>query len=364
MIPDMPKSLPPRVHAERTRHGKIVWYIRQGHGRRTRLKVGPDDPGFVEAYAAALAATPKPAKSKAVAGSLAWLIELYRQSDAWLGELSPATRKQRECIFRQVIASAGHHPVKVIDRAAVVAGRERRRGTPAQARHYLDTLRGLFDWAVSAQLATTNPADGVKAPPLKKSDGFPLWDDGEVERFEKHYPRGTRERVAFDVVRFTGLRRGDLVKVGRQHERNGIIRYRTSKGDGEWVTIAMTSALAETIAAGPIGDLTYVTNINGTAFTGESFGNWFRDVCRAIGIKKSAHGLRKWYASQLALEGATTKELQAAGGWTSMRMPELYTRGADRARLGIAASKRLENAAATKPPAPLGELPAPRKKRR
>ena len=62
--------------------------------------------------------------------------------------LALATRRQRENIFKQVIAAAGNKPFVQITTPAIITGVERRKDTPAQARHFLDTLRGLFRWAV------------------------------------------------------------------------------------------------------------------------------------------------------------------------------------------------------------------------
>lgn len=86
--------------------------------------------------------------------------------------------------------------------------------------------------------------------------------------------------------------------------------------------------------------MTYIIGADGKPMTKESFGNFFRDACRAAGVKKSAHGFRKWFATQLAERGATVSELQAACGWTSGKMAMHYTRSADRGRLGLAASQR------------------------
>ena len=41
----------------------------------------------------------------------------------------------------------------------------------------------------------------------------------------------------------------------------------------------------------------------------ESFGNWFREACKAAGVPGSAHGLRKAGATLAAENGATTTEL-------------------------------------------------------
>ena len=56
-----------------------------------------------------------------------------------------ATRRQRENIFLHVIATAGTQPVTKITKATITAGRDRRAvQTPAQARNFLDAVRGVF----------------------------------------------------------------------------------------------------------------------------------------------------------------------------------------------------------------------------
>jgi hypothetical protein len=66
-----------------------------------------------------------------------------------------ATRRQRENIFKQVIASAGDKRYTSITHEAIAAGRDQRSQTPFQARHFLDTMRGLFEWPHDAKLVTT-----------------------------------------------------------------------------------------------------------------------------------------------------------------------------------------------------------------
>jgi hypothetical protein len=44
-------------------------------------------------------------------------------------------------IPEHVLKSAGRKPYKAITRATIVSGRDRRAGTPAQARHFIEALR-------------------------------------------------------------------------------------------------------------------------------------------------------------------------------------------------------------------------------
>src|SRR4051794_24128631 len=102
----MPRPRPPHLHRETTRHGNAVWYVRVGKGPRIRLRAGFGTPEFQAEYQAALIGAPRPAKGAPAVGTLAWLLDRYRETGAWTA-LSAATRRQRENIFLHVLAGAG-----------------------------------------------------------------------------------------------------------------------------------------------------------------------------------------------------------------------------------------------------------------
>jgi len=348
----MPRPRAPHLQREVTRHGRAVWFVRVGKGPRIRLTAEYGSPEFAAAYRAALEGKPPTRSSQARAGSLHWLIEQYRESSAWRG-YSLATRRQRENIFKQVIASAGHEPFTRISEATIVTGRERRRDTPFQARHFLDAMRGLFAWASEAQHVRIDPTRNVKYPKLKSGEGFPVWRESDVAAYESRWPLGTRQRVWLALLLYTGLRRGDAVRLGKQHVRDGIATLRTEK-TGTPVTLPLLPPLIEALRAGPIGELAYICGANGKPMTKESFGNAFADACRAAGVNKSAHGLRKIGATRAANNGATVGQLNAIFGWSGGKMAALYTQAADRERLAREAIGKLvvANESATSIPAP------------
>jgi integrase len=274
-------------------------------------------------------------------GTLAWLIERYRETPAWTG-LSNATRRQRENIFKAVLKTGGQEPFARITERTIAAGRDRRGKTPAQARHFIDAMRGLFKWAKGAGHATTNPATAVEYPTQKKSDGFPVWTEADLSRYEERWPVGTKERVWLAVLLYTGLRRGDAVKIGRQHVRNGVATIKTEK-TGTEVCIPILPELAHVLSLGPTGELAFICGERGQPLTKESFGNVFSEACRAAGVRKSAHGVRKAGATRAANNGATVAQLEAIFGWTGGRMASHYTRSADRARLAREGIAKLAN---------------------
>ena len=336
MITTMPRPRPPFLSREVTRHGRPVWYVRRD-GKRIRLRAEYGTPEFEAEYQAACNGI-RPQKAEEAAGTLGWLIARYRETDAWQG-LSLATRQRRENILKQVLAT-GDKPISRITADAIVAGRDRRK--TFQAVHFMQTMRGLFRWAVKSKLVRTDPTADVEDPVLKIK-GFPIWSEEAVSAYEARWQVGTRQRVWLDVLLYTGLRRGDAVRLGRQHIRKGVATLKTEKTDTE-VTLPILPVLAETLAAGPCSDLTFITGADGQPLKGGSFGNAFRLACRAAGLRGlSAHGLRKVAATRAANAGATVAQLEAIFGWGGGRMASLYTRSADRRRLAVEAMHKLAN---------------------
>lgn len=358
----MPHPRPPYLQRHTNRHGKTVWYVWVRPNPRVRIRGEYGTPEFTAAYQAALQGNAVEVSDPGVpAGTLSWLLARYRETNAWR-DLSMATRRQRENIFVHVIETSGREPFAAINRKSVTAGRDRRSGTPAQARHFLDAMRGLFRWALEADLVKVDPTAGVTNPKRKKGPGFPIWTEDEVDLYQARWLLGTKERVWIDVLLYTGLRRGDAVVVGRQHVRDGVCSFRTEKsGETTTVTIPILPVLKATLDAGPTGELAFICGVRGKPYTKESFGNAFKEAAVAANVYgKSAHGLRKVGATRAANNGATVSQLEALFGWSGGGMASLYTRNADRARLGRqAAGMLVKNDPATSMLSPTEKVGAP-----
>lgn len=335
MIPDMPRKLPLNVTRQRTRHGKIVFYYRVEKGPRTRL---PDinDPDFAEAYRACLAGEPVKRKASEDVRTLAWLIARYMESGAWK-ELSDGTRRQRSNIFHHIKTDSGHVPFKDVTSDSIENGLEDRRHTPVQANNFLKAMIGLFKWAKKDRHVVVNPAIGVDKLKIK-SDGFPAWDLADVRRYCLKWEIGTPQRLALEIAMHTGFRRSDLVIVGKQHLRDNVLSLRTTK-TGSVVTVELPQRVLDIIQATKTGDFHFLVTSFGKPFTAAGFGNWFGEASREAGIEKNTHGVRKLAATLAANGGATAHELMSQFGWANSKQAEVYTRGADRARLGVKSSR-------------------------
>ncbi|ACL57489.1 tyrosine-type recombinase/integrase [Methylobacterium nodulans] len=337
----MPRERPPHLVREITRHGKPVWYVRVGQGKRIRMRETYGSPEFWRDYRLAVESGQLPAKQAGPnPGTLSWLIARYVASPEW-ADLSRRTRTGRHAILRAVEKTAGNELLRHIDRKAIVTGRDRRRDTPSAANNFLYAMRALFAWAVEHEHIDQNPAVGVKPLARKNADvGFHTWTEEEVRQFEARWPVGTQERLALDLLLYTGLRRSDVVVLGRQHVKGDTFTIRTKK-TGAVVVRPILPPLAASIAAAPTGDLAFLVTSRGTPWVDDSFAKWFRRACEKAGVPGRSHGLRKAAARRAAEAGASEMELNALFGWRpGSRESATYTRAADVERLARGALMR------------------------
>jgi site-specific recombinase XerD len=357
----MPRPRPPHLQRETTRHGKVVWVVRVGKGPRTRLRAVYGTEEFKAEYDAAIAGKPLSGKPGASKASLQWLWDSYRETSSWTA-LAPSTRRQRENIMLHVLKESGAKPYAAIGPQNIQDGLDKRSKTPAAARNFFDTMKGLFRWAKKRKHVKVDPTSDaeIEAPKKKKSGGFPAWTREDVETYRRRWPLGTRQRVWLDVLLYTGPRRGDAAVIGRQHEKDiknddgsfsHVAQFKTEKsGELVTVTLPILPALQRTLDIGPTGDMTWICGARGRPLTKESFGNKFSEAARQAGIKKSAHGVRKIAATIAAENGATEKELDAIFGWVDGgRTSAIYTRDANRAKLAAGAAHKLDETGTSMP---------------
>lgn len=333
-MPDMPKPRFPFVLREKTRHGKIVWYFRRGKGKRVRLAGDYGSDTFIAAYNAAMAGKHYVAPEITNPNSLTWLIDQY-QNSAVYQSLGDTTKVMRGNLFKRVKETGGSLEYRKITRKEIAAGVDRRSATPWAAWNYLKLMRALFNWAQNAGHIEVNPCAGVKFP-APRTEGFHTWTHEEVQTFWAHHKVGTKARLAFDLLLYTGLRRSDVVRLGKQHIRGGDMFCIKTEKSGNMVEswIPIDPALAATIKASKTGDLTFLITKHGKPHTAPGFGNWFAVQCNAAGLKHCrAHGLRKTKATLLAESGATVFQMMPSMGWTDPRQAQVYTRKADAEKL-------------------------------
>lgn len=333
------KPRPPHLHHERAR-SRRVWYVRVGKGKRVRLYAAYGSAEFWREYHDAVAQVlPSGKRTKPLTHSLGWLIAQYRQSAAW-GALAFTTRGQRESFLKSIEQEYGRESIDALTKGTVVRSMDKRRQTPEAANLLLKTLRSLFSWALDADLVKVDPTVGVNKIAVKTAGHVP-WTAEDLAAFRSRWAIGTKERLAFEIMANTGLRRGDAVKLGRQHIKDGLISITTGK-TGSPVFVPVNAELQAALDAAPKDALVFITGANGGPMNAPAFGVWFTKACLAAGVDKTAHGLRKADAVAVAEAGASEHELMARFGWSSQQMASLYTKAASRKRLALEAGRKRE----------------------
>ncbi len=346
----------PYVHRDRDRHGNVRLYYRRRVGEpKIRLREKPGTPQFAAEYAAAHARASSEdglSEGKAKPGTLRWLCSGYWAS-AEFQQLDPTTQRTRRrilesCLAEKIAPNAdqtfGDFPLSRLTAKPIRILRDRKAALPTAATHRVKCLRRLFSWAVERDLLATDPARDVKR--LKySSSGYHAWTIDEVAQFEDRHAVGSKARLAMALLLYTGVRRSDVVVLGRQHVKSGWLKFVAQKNRNRspvTVEIPILPALASIIEQSSTGDLTFLVTEFGKPFTPAGFGNWFRWQCDLAKLPQcSAHGLRKAGAERAAENGATALELMAIFGWLSLKEAERYCQGAQRRKLARNASRLL-----------------------
>ena len=347
----------PYLMSDRDRHRNERLYVRRD-GRKIRIRAKPGSEAFARAYADALQILDRGVLAVrsilkgAPAGTVGWLASCYFASVEFrkLDSKSQSTRRGiiEDCLreprrpgSRDLMREC---PLSVLSAAHVKMLRDRKAATPGAANNRRKYLSSMFGWAVEQGLLRFNPAREVRRVRYATS-GFHSWTVDEVRQFEERHPIGTKARLALALLLYLGPRRGDVVRLGRQHERDGWLRFvpqKTRHKRMETSEKPILPILAHVIARSPIGDLTYLQTEYGKAFTAAGFGNWFRHRCNEAGLPHcSAHGLRKAGATIAAENGATDRQLMALYDWTSEKQANVYTAAANRKRLAGQAAQLL-----------------------
>jgi integrase len=84
-------------------------------------------------------------------------------------------------------------------------------------------------FALADSLIDEDPTLGVKPVRVGKSAGFYSWTEDDIAAFERRHPVGTTARLAFALMLYLGLRRSDVVRIGPQHVRNGMVCFTPQK---------------------------------------------------------------------------------------------------------------------------------------
>jgi integrase len=347
MLEDLPYLL-----EDEDRHGKPRLYVRR-HGKRIRIREARGTPEFAIAYADAVKALEKSsdvamrlAAAEAKKGTMGWLASRYFNESSEYKSIAVKSRSARRSCIEECLKEPLKPGSKLIVRDVPVNRfgplhvkllRDRKASQPGAANNRRKHMSAMCSWAAEQGLMPSNPVREIKMAKKNKAGGFHTWSVEEVRQFVKKHPVGTKACLAMALMLFTGARRQDMVHFGKQHVKDGWLRYVPKKTLYKRNTVSQKPwlpELAHIVANSPCGELTFLINDYGKPFTANGVGNKFREWCDKAELPHcTAHGLKKAGATLAAEAGATALQLMAIFDWSTLNQAKVYTDAADRKRM-------------------------------
>jgi len=251
-------------------------------------------------------------------------------ADCAARQLGPAQMGKYKLLVEELTERFGDQRVGSLTVDDLRAYRESWTLSPITSSKKLERLRTFFKFCNESGWASGNPAKVIKAPKVKQKPTLPF-SDTEVEKLltavaeYPDRPHGRREQVrAFLLVlRYSGLRIGDVIKMRRADFSDGkILLYTQKTGQPVWLPLPshVTNALSELP-----GSAYFFWSGNGKLKS--AVADWQRSLaklCKLAGIGGHAHRFRDTFAVGLLSAGVTLEDVSVLLGHSSIRITEKH----------------------------------------
>jgi integrase len=254
--------------------GKLRRYFRRGSKRGPLPgNVGSDE--FMAAYQGYLSDQPAPVSAKA-SGSFGLLITEYYGSRPFLN-LKPSSRKIYKYVLEPLAKAHGHRLVRDMraDKIAKII-QDIGETKPGMANLTKSVLQKMMKYAVKAKWRPDNPVLGIEA---FKRGTHHTWTEGELKTFETRWPLGTRQRLAYALLLYTGQRVGDVAKMRRADIVDGELHVIQDK-TGTELYLPIVPKLEQAMKAYPAKGLSLIGNEQGKPLTRAALSHMMREAIK------------------------------------------------------------------------------------
>lgn len=293
-------------------------------------------PDFIRAYVEAEGAKPR---NKRPAGSIAALCADYLTSHDFK-RLKASTQAVWRRTIDRIAEERGTGLVR--DLLPQHLRKDIRRLSHGAASNRIKAWRSLLKFAVEEGMIHIDPSAGIKA---QRGEVKPhrQWNADEIEAFRDFWATGSPQRLAFEVIYWTGARCIDAARLGSQMlDRAGWLHFTQEKTGGP-VAIPVTCALPawasdlepdqrHLLDCLPTDRIQWIVTQTGKPRSVKGLSQWFSAAASLAGLPNdcTAHGLRKARAAKLAEIGASAHQVGAWTGHESLSEISHYTRAADK----------------------------------
>lgn len=312
-----------------------------------RIDAEPGTDAFLAAYERARANRMGPVAVDP--GTVNALVTRFKASGDFTSKAA-STRREYAVYLDMIRDEFGDAPLALFDKPAmrgeIKAWRDTLRKTPRKADFAIAVLKRLLSWAVDNGELGINAA--AKMGRLHRADhSAEIWTESDFEKLAKHAHIRTLWAVRFAA--FTGLRRGDLVKIPYSADRGAYLDWTTGKTKARIIvpilpeTRAIMDAMPET--SGPI-----IRGARGEALTVEGLSANVGKAKRKAKVAKRIHDLRGTAATRYALAGLDDREIASILGWKEAQVAEIRRVYVSGTALALrAAEKLIVNGASKRP---------------
>jgi site-specific recombinase XerD len=181
--------------------------------------------------------------NKTKVGTVDAAMLVYLQSEGFSKGLAKSTRDTRRRILTNFAKQHGDKPTALMHGGALqnIVGKM----TAANQRGFKKAMRGFIDYCLSHNLMKVDPLISVKLAKMKDTGGFRTWEESEITAYQTRHARGTKARLALELLLQTGAARCDMVRMGRQHVRGGKLSMRRQKTNVPFDIPLLPSLIAE-----------------------------------------------------------------------------------------------------------------------
>lgn len=278
-----------------------------------QMQAQPGTLAFAEEF---YALTQGRVKNEIRTGTLASLVERYKQSQAYQVRRA-STRKVYDWAISRILARYADLPIAALSetgmRSEILDWRDRELADRPRAADLIVTcFATILAFAKDREFITRNPLEGVEKINQSTRRDI-IWTDEQLNAFRAKAP--PMMILALELALWTGQRQGDLLRLTWSAYDGTHITLKQEK-TGSFVRVKVAGELKERLDATKRRSVTILTNRSGRPFTDGFRSSWAK-ACAAAGVEAvTFHDLRGTFISLAYRSGASIREISEVSGHT------------------------------------------------
>jgi integrase len=307
--------------------GRVYYYAWRGG---PRLCGEPGSPEFIASFNQAIENRRMPDSER-----FRSLVVLYKSSSEYQ-KLAASTVRNWAPWLDRIAEYFGDLRIAQFDRPEKIRPlirqwRSRWADRPRSADYGMQVLSRVLSYAVELGKVAGNPCEGIKQL-YSQNRSEVIWTDAEIGQLKTTCTPEVAHAV--DLAAHTGLRLGDLLRLGWSHVRGDSIEISTGKSKHRReAIIPLYDELRAVLASIPKRSTVILTNSRHRPWTRDGFGSSFNKAKTAAGLADRDlhfHDLRGTAATRFYTAGVPERAIAEIMGWEEQYVNRILRRYVNR----------------------------------